>query len=109
MSSRLLTADEETIRTTYAHYWDQIYLAGRQWRDLAAGERRSFEIVIAGDHTLIAGAPVIVDGETYSPGSAVRLDKGPHRLQTTSAELDLRILWGTGRTLRADQRSISMM
>lgn len=99
LSSRLLPADEATIRATYAHYWDQIYLAGRQWRDLAAGERRSFEIVVPGDHTLIASAAVIVDGKAYSPGSAVRLDKGPHRLRTTSAEPDLRILWGTGRTL----------
>ncbi|HUE46962.1 MAG TPA: hypothetical protein VMO81_11975 [Aestuariivirgaceae bacterium] len=104
LSSRLLPADEETIRATYAHYWDQIYLAGRQWRDLAAGERRSFEIVVAGDHTLIASAPVIVDGETYTPGSTVRLANGPHRLQTTSAEPDLRIFWGIGRTLRADLR-----
>ena len=104
LESRLLPADEETIRATYAHYWDQIHLAGRQWRDLAAGERLSFDIVVPGDHTLIASAPVIVDGDTYSPGSTVRLAKGSHRLQTTSAEPDLRILWGTGLTLRADLR-----
>jgi hypothetical protein len=92
---RLLPQDEETIRATYAHYWDQIWLAGRQWRDLAAGESRSFEIVVPGDHTLIASDSVIVDGETYQPWTTIRLDEGPHELQTTSAESDLRILWGT--------------
>jgi hypothetical protein len=63
--------------------------------DLAAGESRSFEIVVPGDHTLIASGSVIVDGETYQPWTTIRLDKGPHELQTTSAESDLRILWGT--------------
>ena len=92
---RLLPQDEEAIRATYAHYWDQIWLAGRQWRDLAAGESRSFEIVVPGDHTLIANGPVTVDGETYEPWTTVGLDEGPHELFTTSAEPDLRILWGT--------------
>jgi hypothetical protein len=95
LDSRLLPQDEETIRATYAHYWDQIYLAGRQWRDLAAGESRSFDIVVPGDHTLIARDSVIVDGRTYRPWATIRLDEGPHRLQTTSAEPDPRILWGT--------------
>jgi hypothetical protein len=92
---RLLPQDEETIRATYAHYWDQIWLAGRQWRDLAAGESRVFEIVVPGDHTLIAGGPVIVDGRTYQPWTTIPLEEGPHELRTTSAEPDLRILWGT--------------
>ena len=95
LDSRLLPQDEETIRATYAHYWDQIYLAGRQWRDLAAGESRSFDIVVPGDHTLIARDSVIVDGRTYRPWATIRLEEGPHRLQTTSAEPDPRILWGT--------------
>jgi hypothetical protein len=93
-SHRLLPQDEETIRATYAHYWDQIYLAGRQWRDVAAGDSRSFEIVIPGDHTLIARQSVVVDGQTYAPGAAVALEAGPHQLRTTAAEPDLRILWG---------------
>jgi hypothetical protein len=74
LESRLLPQDEETIRATYAHYWDQIYLAGRQWRDLAAGESRSFEIVVPGDHTLIASDSVIVDGQNLSA-----LDNDPAR------------------------------
>ena len=92
---RLLPQDEEAIRATYAHYWDQIWLAGRQWRDLAAGETRPFDIVVPGAHTLIAAGSVVVDGKTYQPWTTIRLDEGPHELQTTSAEPDLRILWGT--------------
>ena len=91
---RLLPRDEDAIRATYAHYWDQIYLAGRQWRDLRPGERRSFETVIAGKHTLLASGPVIVDGQTIAPGGTIALTSGPHYLLTTSAEADLRILWG---------------
>ena len=99
VSSRLLPQDEETLRATYAQYWDQIYLAGRQWRDLAANTSRSFEIVVPGDHTLIANAPVVVDGRTYPPGATIGLSTGPHHLRTTATEPDLRILWGTGLTL----------
>ncbi|HUE46837.1 MAG TPA: glycosyltransferase family 39 protein [Aestuariivirgaceae bacterium] len=95
LDSRLLPQDEETIRATYAHYWDQIWLAGRQWRDLAANESRAFEIIVPGDHTVMASGPVIVDGQTYQPWTTIRLDEGPHELRTTSAEPDLRILWGT--------------
>lgn len=91
---RLLPKDEETIRATYAQYWDQIYLAGRQWRDLGPGEARSFEIIVPGAHTLLAGHPVMVDGQIFAPGTTVELNLGQHELRTTAAEPDLRILWG---------------
>jgi hypothetical protein len=91
---RLLPQDEEMLRATYAHYWDQIYLAGRQWSDLGAGERREFEIIVPGEHTLLAENPVEVDGRTYAPGATIALEAGPHELRTTAAEPDLRILWG---------------
>ena len=91
---RLLPQDEEAIRSTYAQYWDQIYLAGRQWRDLGPGERRSFEIFVPGEHTLLAKHPVTVDGRTFAPGATIALEAGPHEIRTTSAEVDLRILWG---------------
>lgn len=99
---RLLPEDEEAIRVTYAHYWDQIYLAGRQWRDVAAGENRSFNIVIPGDYTLISSGPVIVDQQQHAPGATLTLAAGPHELQTTSTEADLRILWGRGLKLRPE-------
>ena len=91
---RLLPEDEEALRATYAHYWDEIYLAGRQWSDLGAGERRAFEIVVPGEHTLLAENAVTVDGRTYVPGATIALEAGPHELRTTAAEPDLRILWG---------------
>ena len=91
---RLLPQDEEMLRATYAHYWDRIYLAGRQWSDLGAGERREFEIVVPGEHTLLAQNAVTVDGRAYAPGATIALEAGPHELRTTASEPDLRILWG---------------
>ena len=102
-NTRLLPQDEATIRATYAQYWDQIYLAGRQWRDLRPGERRSFEIVVPGKYTLLASGPVIVDGRTFAPGGTIALTPGPHDLLTTSAEADLRILYGEDLKLPTDQ------
>jgi hypothetical protein len=100
---RLLPQDEEAIRATYAHYWDQIYLAGRQWHDLGPGEKRSFEIIVPGEHTLLATNPVTVDGQTIAPGATIALTAGPHVLRTTSAEPDLRILWGKDLTLSSTE------
>ncbi len=102
-ATRLLPQDEEAIRATYAHYWDQIHLAGRQWRDLGPGESRSFEIIIPGKHTLLASGPVIMDGQTFAPGATIPLTSGPHDLLTTSAEADLRILWGEDLKLPPDE------
>jgi hypothetical protein len=100
---RLLPEDEETIRATYAHYWDQIYLAGRQWHDLGPGETRSFEIIVPGEHTLLASSPVTVDGKTFAPGATIELNAGPHELRATAAEPDLRILWGKDLKLPAEE------
>jgi hypothetical protein len=102
---RLLPEDEAAIRAAYAHYWDQIYLAGRQWRDLGAGDVRAFEIVVPGEHTVLSRHPVIVDGQRLAPGATVALDAGPHELRTTSAEADLRILWGKNLELPPQEES----
>jgi hypothetical protein len=100
---RLLPQDEETLRATYAHYWGQIYLAGRQWHDLGPGETRFFDIIVPGEHTLLASNPVTVDGQTFAPGATIPLNAGPHELRTTSAEPDLRILWGKNLKLPAEE------
>jgi len=100
---RLLPQDEETIRATYAQYWNLIYLAGRQWRDLGPDETRSFEIIVPGEHTLLASSPVTVDGETFAPGATIELNAGPHELRTRAAEPDLRILWGKDLKLPAEE------
>jgi hypothetical protein len=100
---RLLPQDEEAIRATYAHYWADIFLAGRQWQDLGPGERHAFEIMVPGEHTLLAGSPVIVDGQPVAPGATIPLTEGQHELRTTSAEPDLRILWGKDLKLPAEE------
>jgi hypothetical protein len=92
---RLLAADAEALRAAYAHYWGDIWLAGRQWRDLGAAAAVSFDIAIAGDYTLFSQAPVTIDGRTHAPGATVPLAAGPHSLQTSTPEPDLRLLWGS--------------
>ena len=67
------------------------YLREQQWRDLEAGESRSFLIVLPGNYTLLASGPVIIDRQQYAPGETVSLSIGPHELQTTTAEPYLRI------------------
>ena len=91
---RFLPEDEEAIRATYAHYWGQIYLAGRQWLDLKAGQVVPFEIAISGDYTLLSEGPVAIDGRASPPGGRLTLAAGPHALRTVVREPDLRILWG---------------
>ena len=68
----------DEIRTNLHVYWDQIYLAGRQWRDLRPGEHRSFEIVIPGRHTLLARntAPIAVSGTNVSIGCSRPASEG---------------------------------
>lgn len=92
----LLPEDRAALEATYAPYWGAVWLAGRQWRDLEPATLRSFEIVIAGEYTLLAQHPVALDGRAVEPGTTVRLYAGPHALRTTGAEPDLRILWGRG-------------
>jgi hypothetical protein len=91
---RLLPVDEETIRRTYAHYWGRIYLAGREWRDLGAGDGASFEIIVPGEYTLLSQAPVVVDARPIPSGGVLTLEAGNHQLRTTGLEPHLRILWG---------------
>jgi hypothetical protein len=102
---RLLPQDAETIRATYAHYWGRIYLAGREWRHLPGDENLSFEIVIPGAYTLVADHAVMVDRRLYKPGTTLTLEAGPHALRTVLAESDLRLLWGSGTTIPAEEPS----
>ena len=61
---RLLPEDLAALRRTYAPYWGEIYLAGRRWTDVAAGETIGFGITIAGDYTLLSSHPVVIDGQS---------------------------------------------
>jgi hypothetical protein len=103
--SRLLAKDVEALRAAYTPYWGPIYLAGRHWRNLPGGENRSFEIVIPGAYTLIADHEVALDGRLYKPSATLTLEAGPHVLRTVMAESDLRLLWGRGTTIPAEEPS----
>lgn len=102
---RLIEEDEAALRQTYAPYWGPIYLAGRQWSGLGAGEEVAFDILIPGEYTLIAGRPARIDGRPVAPGATVSLAAGRHRLATTGPEPDLRLLWGSGTAIPAEAPS----
>jgi hypothetical protein len=86
--------DIAALRATYAHYWGDIYLAGRQWRGLRPSSPQSFDIAIPGDYTLLSQGPVLIDGRRFPAGATVPLAAGPHTLTPTTPEPDLRLLWG---------------
>jgi hypothetical protein len=100
-----LPEDLAALRAAYAPYWGQVYLAGRQWRDLGASETVSFDILIPGDYTLLSHGPARIDGRTHAPGATVTLAEGPHTLQTTAPEPDLRLLWGRDTQIPAEPPS----
>ena len=84
------------VRKTYAPFWGPIYLAGRQWRDLDAGERVEFDITIGGAYTLHSDSDVVIDGRLYRPGASVELNTGGHHLETVESAGSIRLLWGAG-------------
>ena len=93
---RLLPEDEVALRETYAHFWGPIYLAGRDWRDLQAGEERRFDLAQPGTYTVIAEAPLLIDGRRIAPGESLNLEAGPHRVLSLAAQPRARLLWGEG-------------
>jgi len=99
---RLLPEDAEALAAAYAPYWGHIYLAGRQWRDLARAETVDFDIAIAGDYTLISSGPASIDGNIHESGATVGLKAGPHTLAPSRPEPDLRLLWGRGTEIPDD-------
>lgn len=93
---RLFPEDEEMLRRTYAPYWGPVYLAGREWESLAAGDRQEFDIVIPGTYTLLAEAPVTLDGAPLRPGESRVLSAGKQVLESATAQPRVRLLWGKG-------------
>lgn len=92
----LLAEDAALLRDAYARFWGPVYLAGRRWERLAAGESRAFPIHVSGPFTLLAAAPVTVDGVLLSPGGTMELGVGAHVLVTEVAQGDVALLWGRG-------------
>ena len=91
---RLLPEDEAALQATYAPYWGPIYLAGREWRDLMAGEERRFELTFSGDYTVIAEAPLLIDGRRIAPGESLTLEAGAHQVLSLAEQARARLLWG---------------
>jgi hypothetical protein len=68
--------------------------AGREWRDVAAGQKLDFEIVIPGEYTLVSDVPATIDGEPHHAGATFSLSEGQHTLETSEKTERLRLLWG---------------
>jgi len=90
----LLPPDAHRLHETYARFWGPVYLAGRRWERLAAGEARTFPIHVPGPFTLLASAPVTVDGVEVFPGGSVELTVGVHRIVSAAAQEGVALLWG---------------
>ncbi len=91
---RLFPEDEAMLRATYAPFWGPVYLAGREWRVLAAGQRARFDLTLPGDYTVFAEAPLVIDGRRIEPGDSLRLEAGAHWMESTAAQARARLLWG---------------
>jgi hypothetical protein len=94
--------DIEALSATYTHYWGDIYLAGRHWRGLRPSETVTFDIALPGDYTLLSQGPAIIDGRRHPAGATVPLAAGPHTLEPTTPEPDLRLLWGRNTEIPAE-------
>jgi hypothetical protein len=90
----LLPEDEARVRESYARFWGPVYLAGRRWDRLDAGQELAFPIHVPGPFTLLAPRPVAVDGLALAPGQSVELAAGTHTLVSPEAQADVRLLWG---------------
>jgi hypothetical protein len=92
---RLLPQDEAILRATYAPYWGAIYLAGKEWRNIDAGQMIDFEIMIPGEYTLVSDVPATIDGEPHHAGATVTLSEGQHSLEPAEKTERVRLLWGS--------------
>jgi hypothetical protein len=92
----LLPEDAQALRDTYAPFWGPLFLAGRAWERLEAGEEVAFEIRVPGPYTLLAETPAEVDGVGVAPGGTVALEAGRHGLVSVATQGPVRLLWGDG-------------
>lgn len=90
----LLPADVDALQETYAPFWGPVFLAGRAWDRLGAGEEVAFEIHVPGPYTFLAEDAADVNGTRVSPGGTVVLQAGRHGLVSVTTQGPVRLLWG---------------
>ena len=90
----LLPEDEARVRESYARFWGPVYLAGRGWDRLDAGQELAFPIHVPGPFTLLASGPVTVDGLVLAPRESLELTVGTHTVVSQETQAGVRLLWG---------------
>ncbi|WP_129792615.1 glycosyltransferase family 39 protein [Sphingosinicella sp. CPCC 101087] len=89
---RLLDEDRAELRRNYIPHWGALWVAGKVL-DATPAERR-FELLIPGLYTFEGHRPVVLDGRLISPGTAVRLGRGMHRIGSPTGAQRVRLRIG---------------
>jgi hypothetical protein len=82
---RLLKKDHTWLRENFVRHAGPIWVVGKRV-SVKPRKTRAFTIPVEGPYTVEAPAPVRIDGETVSPGGAVFLERGPHKLRLAAEE-----------------------
>ena len=90
---RLLRQDFETLKDNFIPHWGPLFVAGKTLVFDGETPSREVEILIAGTYT-VEGAPLVVDGRTFGPGTTVKLDKGRHRMAAIGTPSTVVLRWG---------------
>lgn len=76
---RLFPEDERFLQENYLRYWGPLFVAGKRVAMPATGVA-AFEILVPGNYRLDAAGPLLLDGKTVLPGTAIDLVQGSHWL-----------------------------
>ena len=80
--------DAAAIGDTFIHYWGQVYLAGRE---LSPGETLEWDVLVPGTYTV--RGEIAIEGDTYSNGDLIALDRGNAVLRNTG-QTSATLVWG---------------
>jgi hypothetical protein len=90
---RLLPEDIRFLQDNYVQHWGMVFVAGKRLSMAAGRDRTAFDVAIAGDYRLEAGAPVRIDGRSVAPGEVVALGAGNHWFRPDGTASDAILRW----------------
>ncbi len=76
---RLLPEDHRYLQTHFVRHWGPIHVAGRQF-EATDGSAQVFDLPVSGPYTLESASPIILDGQSRTPGDVVQFEAGTHSL-----------------------------
>ncbi len=86
----LLPEDAAALDSNYIRHWGQVYVAGRKFAPFA--EEQIMEVLAPGPYTVEAG-PLTVDGQAYSAGGTLFLERRAYRIGAVGSQ-GSRLRWG---------------